>query len=253
MLKLVSCLAILALTTGSAFAGDACPVPLKVYNVQSPNWLNYNSLMDKLPTYKTWIGVRYKTTDQGMVVRWVDPNSPAAAAGIEVGMTISHLNGQPVTTEEGVAKQFEGIAYSDVLAAQTTAGNTYKLIVERRDPIASAFSDQLKKIDDCVDVTYLNNQSKRLADIQQGIFDNQNRFNCTNAHIRLQELYESEGYVGGEVFFVRGSRRSILTMPYWGTVCITNEDLGSSETIEKFEFLADAIRYGYVTWSLEHP
>jgi hypothetical protein len=252
-MKLVSCLAILALITSPALAGDACPVPLKVYNVQSPNWLDYNILMDKISTHRTWIGVRWNFTDQGMMVRWVDPNSPAAVAGIDVGMTISHLNGQPVITEEGVSKQFEGLAYRDILTAQTTAGDSYKLTMQRRDPIASTFSERLRKIDDCVDVSYFNDQSNRLSDIQQGIFDNQNSFNCTNAHIRLQRLYEDEGYVGGEVFFVRGSRRSIITMPYWGTVCIMNDDLDSAETIEKLDFLVEAIQRGYVQWTLENP
>ena len=253
MLKLISYLILFISTTCPAFAGDACPVTLKVYNVQSPSWLDYNTLLDRLPNLRTWIGVRYKTTDQGMVVRWVDPNGPAEAAGIEVGMTISHLNGQLVTSDEVVSTQFRGLANNDTLAVQTTGGDVYKLTVGRRDPIAFAFSDRLKKIDDCVEVTYFNNQSERLVDIQQGIFDSQNSFNCTNAHIRLQELYKGEGYVGGEVFFVRGSRRSILTMPYWGTVCIMNDYLGSSETLKRFDWLRNSIKYGYVAWSHANP
>ena len=253
MLKLISYLVLLISTTYPAFAGSACPVSLKVYNVQSPNWLDYNSLMDKISTHRTWIGVRWNYTDQGMMVRWVDPNSPAAVAGIEVGMTISHLNGQPAITKKDVSKQFEGIAYRDILTAQTTAGDTYKLTTQRRDPIASAFSERLRKIDDCVDVSYFNDQSNRLSDIQQGIFDNQNSFNCTNAHIRLQRLYEDEGHVGGEAFFVRGSRRSILTMPYWGTICIMNDDLDSSETLKRFDQLRDSIEYGYVAWRHANP
>ena len=253
MLKLVSYLILFISTTYPAFAGDACPVTLKVYNAQSPSWLDYNTLLDRLPNLKTWIGVRYETTDQGMVVLWVDPNGPAEAAGIEVGMTISHLNGQLVTSEDHISTQFRGLANNDALTVQTTGGNVYRLIVGRRDPIAFAFSDRLKEIDDCVEVTYFNNQSERLVDIQQGIFNSQNGFNCTNAHIRLQGLFEGEGDVGGEVFFVRGSSRSILTMPYWGTICIMNDNLASSETLKRFDRLKDSIKYGYIAWRHANP
>jgi DNA-binding MarR family transcriptional regulator len=59
----------------------------------------------------------------GMLVAAVAPGSPGAAAGIERGDLLTHLDGQPVISSTGLALLLDGPAARDAVAATVVRGN----------------------------------------------------------------------------------------------------------------------------------
>lgn len=60
------------------------------------------NLVAEIPTYRRrYLGLRLETDDsEGLVIQYIEPNSPAANSPLEVGQRIVQCNGQTVTADE---------------------------------------------------------------------------------------------------------------------------------------------------------
>jgi S1-C subfamily serine protease len=103
------------LLVGICTHGDAGPELISVANVGA-----------MLPTSKPaivapWLGVKVKTDDLGsLVVTQVDPESPAAAAGIAVGDVITAVGGVPVANRDQLKAAIAAHVPDDVVTLTIT-------------------------------------------------------------------------------------------------------------------------------------
>ena len=85
---------------------------------------------------------------------------------------------------------------------------------------------------------------ERYADVSGALLDGLNRFRCHDAHIVLGHRRslewaanhpEDTAYVphalSPELYYMRGSRRVIIAMPYWGSACFDLDDLRTEQGI----------------------
>ena len=242
---------ILGMSPAIAQAGDPCPISVNIRDLGAPDWLDREALLDALQVQRSWIGITYGDRDLGIELTYIHPDSAAAKAGLQVGDMVSEINGVLTTDDAKRRAMFDALAPGDQInfirvdqpPVSTTVGHT--------DPVpvgmANAFEQQ-----DCRDATLRTVPEAERADILPMLFNDNRGFRCEDAHVALQTL--GERYEINEVYFVRGSRRILMTMPYWGTSCINIDALdGANYTPSQLQAALDAVVNDYVQDRFENP
>ncbi|MBP5291973.1 MAG: RIP metalloprotease RseP [Lachnospiraceae bacterium] len=76
------------------------------------------------PAYKTWlIGISYSATDEAATISAVNPDYPAAEAGLEVGDVIVAVNGNPVSSGSEMRTFMEGLTLDGTPISLTYSRN----------------------------------------------------------------------------------------------------------------------------------
>lgn len=218
MHRFIAVLAIgFSLLGGNAQAGDPCPITVKISDLGAPDWLDRLALINALEARQIWIGISYKTTDDGLRLTRVYEGSPAESAGLREGDIVSDIGGRPAI--EGETFERLNIGEAVVFAVERDRQRFDALVtIGGADPVPLAIVQQLHSAD-----CRASELAPPSAEMQQAVmarlFTESRGFRCDDAHVALQPLMEQ--YQSDTVYFVRGSRRLLLTMPYYGTTCVS--------------------------------
>jgi len=203
--------------SGNAQAGDPCPIEVKISDLGSPDWLDNLALINALESRQIWIGISFKTTDDGLRLTRVYEGSPAESAGLLEGDMISDIGGHPVTEDETFERLNIGEAV--VFAVERDRQRFDALVtIGGADPVLLAIVQQLHSTD-CRAPELAPPSAEMQQAVKARLFTQSRGFRCEDAHVALQPLMEQ--HQSDTVYFVRGSRRLLLTMPYYGTTCVS--------------------------------
>ncbi|WP_341365858.1 PDZ domain-containing protein [Yoonia sp. BS5-3] len=241
----------LGLTPTVAAAGDPCPIPITIRDLGTPAWLDRDEVLGQLQTQMAWIGIRHYDVEDGIVLSNVHPASPAAQAGLKEGDVIIALNDIPTIDVAAREALFDAARPGDRLIFTRLEQPNATLTVGHTDPVTLGITRALERRD-CRAPRYERVTAEDAADILPMLFHANRSFRCEDAHLALQEL--GERFEITDIYFVRGSRRVLITMPYWGTTCISNDALdGENYTAAQLLAAADSVSAAYIQDRFDNP
>jgi len=212
----------LLLLSPTAFAGDPCPIPFTVYE-HTPAWRDKATDLASLQSQDGIMGLHYRQ----LKVTKVNAGEPADAAGVQVGDIISAVNGQDVR-DHAHASQLLGQPNRDVSLTIQRGGTTHTLSIQKKaaDPVVmhmlrvvQALSTPKDPADTrCLEVSRDQLTPAQTALVAKAAFNASKNFQCSDAHTRLSQADFS---YGGPLILVRGGSRLLLTVPEWGTQCVS--------------------------------
>ncbi len=248
------CAALLALAPMAAKAGAPCPIPITLYDLGSPEWLDNDALLADLTSQETWLGIQYRRGEAGLRLTHVHRDGAAETAGLRIDDIILTLNGAPAADDARRAATFDAMRSGDTLRLTVQRNGQViplGLKVGGTDPVVFRMVKALSEMD-CrsASVRTLPEEDRRA--IMAQLFNESRGFRCDDAHLALRTL--GERYQIRDVYFVRGSRRILLTMPYWGTLCLPATQLdGANLTDPAALATLDRVIGGYVQDRFENP
>lgn len=222
MQKLIILIAAFSISAGNiARAGDPCPIEVNISDLGSPEWLDNLALINALKSKQTWLGLSFSTTPEGLHLTRVFEGSPAKSAGLMVGDEIVAIGGVSAL-EDAI---FERLNIGETVEIDLLRGGKalrLPLIVGGQDPVPLAMVHHLQTVD-CRAPNLAPPSPEMRQAVMARLFTKNRRFRCDDAHVALEPLMEQ--YQSDTVFFVRGSRRLLITMPYYGTTCVAATSL----------------------------
>jgi hypothetical protein len=241
---------VISLLPLSARAGSACPIP-DINDLGVPSWLDRGALLNELQVQQAWIGIKYRTTDTGMTLNYVHPQSPAAAAGLQHGDLVTEINGVLVTNAQELEALFDSKSSGDRLSFTLSDQSIVTLTVGHTDPVPLGIKNAIQK-EYCGTSQLWTSDDAERARIMPMLFSEDRSFRCYDAHIALQSLGEFDTI--SDVYVVRGSRRILITMPYWGTTCVNVSALdGDNYTVANLFAVIDSITNDYMAYWEQRP
>lgn len=236
--------------SGTAHAGDPCPITVKISDLGSPDWLNSSVLLNALESRQTWIGIGYESLDDGLLLTRIYAGSPAAEAGLIEGDIVSDIDGRPATENETFERLNIGEAV--VFSIERDRQRSDALVtIGGVDPVPLAIVQQLSKTDCRISDLAQADVEMRQA-VMARLFTENRGFRCDDAHKMLEPLMEQ--YESDTVYFVRGSWRLLLTMPYYGTTCVSVDALdGENLNDAEVGAVIERVISGFVRQRFENP
>lgn len=245
-MKLIIAACALLLSAPAALAGAACPY-VDIHYVGSPWWVSNTDVLDGLESQQTWVGIRSRSQPDGKEVTRVAPHSAAAASGLLVDDILMSVNGSTDLS-------FDVIAPGEIAELQVMRGGAtipVSLTMRRADPVHFALAnaaETFEHISGCAVRADLSAASPILRNIiLKNALTEERVFRCDDAHDALAVM--GEYYEINEAYLIRGSRRLLLTVPHFGTACISAAALDGDRLTDAavLEFLmaaaADLFQY----------
>ncbi len=201
---------------GVAQAGDPCPIPVNIADLGSPDWLDNAALINDLQSRQIWIGISFDTLDEGLELTRVFEGSPAEAAGLLRGDIITMVGARRFSDEAVLS----GLNIGETVKVSLLRDDqplTVLLTVGGVDPVPLGMVQALQD-SDCRDPALTPPSAVTREAIMARVFTQSRGFRCEDAHVALEPLMEQ--YQSDTVYIVRGHRRLLLTMPYYGTACV---------------------------------
>jgi len=165
-------------------------------------------------------------------------------AGFQEGDIITAINEQTLTDAATVDLVFDQLEQGQTLTMQTLMGPVRRVSVSGTDPVPLGIVQALET-QDCRDAQLEVADPNQQTQIQPYFYSANKRFRCDDAHIALQAL--GQRYEIDQVYILRGSRRIIIAMPYWGTACIAASAVdGDALSDENLLSVIDQVIGGYV-------
>lgn len=221
----------------AVWAGDPCPIRVNIVDIGAPEWLDRDELLSQLDARQPWIGIDYRDTPQGIVLSRVDSQSPAATAGLAENDLVTAING--VATIDIAAREtlLDTIVVGDTLTFARLGKTPVTFTIGRTDPVALGLSHALSE-QECRVSNFRVAEPQERVILLPLMFNPNRSFRCDDAHLALRALGERSEI--DEVYVVRGSRRLLLSMPYWGSTCVIGARLDGDGLTD--EALIDAVR-----------
>jgi len=220
-----------------ALAGDPCPISFVFFDLKAPPWLDHAQLLDALESKDSWVGISFVSGKDGVRVRRVSNDSPAARAGLLVKDVITAAGGKTVRSHDVLADLFRKAAPGtrmklDVLRAGTK--RSLNLTMGAQDPVVGALIDHASK-QECARVRRANLTAEQVTSIQKALFSKARRFRCKDAHRALRGLKYGgrDTLEGGDLVVVRGSKRLLVTNQGWRTTCLKTADFDGARLTDK--------------------
>ncbi|MEJ6401704.1 PDZ domain-containing protein [Yoonia sp. 2307UL14-13] len=205
-----------------ASAGDPCPIEVEIQDLGVPEWLDRDALLDNLTSQSPWIGIRYSYGAFGITLTDVTPLSPAKSAGLEVGDLVMEIDGVAMSDQATINALFDAKEIGEDMVFTRENRSPATVRIGRTDPIPLGLVRALGNVDCRVSKLSHPTEAEKTA-ILPMLFNENRGFRCDDAHIALQALHERNYQT--RVYFVRGSRRILISMPYWGSTCVASTTL----------------------------
>ena len=241
----------------TAIAGDPCPISVEVFDLGSPQWIDRDFTLRKLQSKEILIGVTWIAQVEGVEVVHIHSGTPAENSELRVNDVVIGANELTFTSAEEFGLFLDGVAPGETIDlvvmrngeeadVMLTAGQTEPLT----RPLLSAINNQ-----ECRSAQRANEaltETER-ANILELLFEENHAFRCKDAHVALEALGPKED-VQSNLYFVRGSRRVMIMMPYGQTVCIAAEKLdGQNLTEQSILKIIEPVMAGYVDDRFANP
>ncbi len=230
-----------------ARAGDPCPIGVTIVDLGTPDWINRNDVLDRLSSQVSWIGISHVPAQNGIELDAVHPGSPAEAAGLLPGDILTEINGIPIEDSAARRALFDSVHPGDMLRISLMRDDRplqLDLQVGRSDPVVMGLIQAMSR-SECRDPGLrLADEAERDA-VRAQLFTPERGFRCDDAHVALRAPAPND--IPADVYFIRGSRRVLLTMPGWATTCVQASELdGERLTDAALLSFVDRVIGGYV-------
>ncbi len=230
-----------ALTSTNAVAGSRGGPCIQVIDLGVPEYLDRQELLERSQLELGLFGFKQSNG----YIRKVFEGTAADEAGLLAEDKIGEIREKD--TELVKTDRFQvGQVYVFDITRDSVALEIdveYKSVDKSVDPVPAIFS---RLIEDGIKSCHYEAISppplphyaflqQQLSKYKEFLIDSKGRFKCYDAHIELgnhSELSRHDSDIN-TVFFIRGGRRMIFSMPNWGTMCLTNGSLNTPEKIEK--------------------
>lgn len=213
------------LFAGAAYAGDPCPIDFVFYDLGAPEWVDHQAVLDGLASKDSWVGITFRDAPGGgVLVSLVSSDGPAAKAGFQVQDVIKTVGGQPVVSRPALSDLFRATKPGATLEFTVTRAGAevpIKLVMGQQDPLLGALIDYASK-QECASVRRGEASPAMVTAARALAFEKNRRFRCDDAHKALAkaDFGEEERLELGAIVAVRGSKRVLLSVPGWTTVCV---------------------------------
>lgn len=220
----LSSLFFILLAPAAATAGDPCPIEFNFHDVGAPDWLDRDQLLSALTSKASWAGISFASSSSGIRIRAVSAASPSAAAGLQQGDLVVKWDGRAITEHTVAAELLRKATPGTAFRLDVTRGDealVLTLTLGAQDPAAGALIDFAAK-QECTQVRNPSVTEAQAQAIRGRLFSDNRRFRCDDAHRQLKDFDYGGGVLGdGDIVFVRGSRRLLVSNPGWATHCIS--------------------------------
>ncbi|MBF9023280.1 PDZ domain-containing protein [Rhodobacterales bacterium FZCC0069] len=245
----------LCLAPFSVHAGDPCPIPIVVHDLGVPDWLDRDALLDGLQSQRTWVGISYNYTPDGLALTAVHPDSPAQRAGLQVGDVIRSINALATGSEMQDRAAFDSLRSGETVLVEVMRTDqetaTLPLTVGYTDPVPLGMVNALRR-QECRTARLIIEPAAEQQALLADLFTASRGFRCDDAHIALAE--RTARYEVQDVYVLRGSRRILITMPHWGTHCLASTALDGDNLTDAALLLAlDPVIGAYVQDRHDNP
>ncbi len=197
----------------AAWAGDPCPIEVR-FHAYSPPWRDVPADLAALKTQVQRLGLAFR--DDG-TVDLIVPGGPASLLDVQVNDRIVAVDGQAVADGAAVLAAMDRSQGEVVLSVQRHGAEQPLSVTLRRapvDPVLDGLINVARRAECGQAMAPALSEAQRSA-IATGAFDAQQGFRCQDAHTALAGAFSS-----GDLLFVRGGRRLLITMPGWNTHCV---------------------------------
>ncbi len=200
----------LLIAPGMLRAGDPCPIAVEINDLGAPSWLDRDTILNDLTSQSPWIGISHNYREDGITLTYIARQSPAEAAGLQVGDLITAIDGVPTSDKATVDALFDAKQIGDRMTFTRSGLPPATVTIGRTDPVAIGLVRALADVD-CrrSNLSYPTDDEKRR--VMPLLFDANRGFRCDDAHIALQAIAERDYQT--RVYFVRGSRRILRPCP----------------------------------------
>ena len=230
-----------ALISTSALAGMRGEPCIQVIDLGAPEYLDRKALLERLPVKLGLFGYKGAKGNIRRVVEGTAADEAGLLAGDKIRGIREKDTGLVKTDRFQVGRVYVFDITRDSVSLEIDV--EYKSVDKSVDPVSGIFS---RLIEDGIKSCHYEAISppplphyaflkKQLSQYKEFLIDSKGRFKCYDAHIELGNHSELSRHDGDDntVFFIRGGRRVIFSMPHWGTMCLTNDSLNTPEKIEK--------------------
>ena len=228
----------------AALAGDPCPIPVR-FAAAPPSWRDAPADLAALTSERRWFGLTYRERGGQVAVVATAPGSPAAAAGLAPGDTVTAAVGAPVASKSDLDAAFDSVDDAGSVTLTVSRDGTTRsvpLTRGRADPLLLGLLEHTRA-QGCRDTGLAALTAAQAAAVEAAVVDAGRAFQCADAHTALANV----GLEPGTVVLVRGGRRVLLALPGWATRCAAVADTdGDALTPERLRSLLDALTGAYV-------
>ncbi|AKS46217.1 PDZ domain-containing protein [Octadecabacter temperatus] len=233
-----------------AYAGDACPVGVTIVDLGVPAWLDRDAILADLSTTRTRVGIGYSFGDDGFVITRTEPGTPAETSGLLSGDIVLTIDGFNVESADTLLQVVDAAKPHETIHLRVSRDNevvAIDLTLGATDPVPAMLA-HVGSLGECRHSTNRHATESERAQFVPQLNDENRAFRCDDAHIDLVGNDQ-----GATVYFVRGSRRVLLTFPDWGTVCVASQALDGADQRDNGAALLDELIGDFVADRIANP
>lgn len=233
-----------------AFAGDACPIGVMIVDLGVPEWLDREEILSNLSSTRTRMGIGYEFGANGATVTEVFASSPADAAGVQIGDIITTIGDITVGPQGSIhavadaAHPGETVALKIIRAGRNL---TRDMMFGGTDPVPRALADAGSQ-GECRYSDARSATDTERSQITPQLTNENRAFRCDDAHTDLRGVAS-----GDTVYFLRGSRRILVTFPEWGTACVPSQTLDGANLVENAAGVLNTLIADYAADRMANP
>jgi len=244
------------LTSLSLEAGDACPVTFDYLNAGVLSWLDKQTVLKDLNFNQAHVGIYTDEYSKQVRITGIKKGTVADIIDLRANDIIEKIDGITLTDDLNVShiinkKQGGELITFQILRNKKKIIKTFKLGTREKDPLIYKLQTYARTVECSGAGTYrkLNHKEKKL--VEKNIFTNLKRFDCQNAHKKLEKLNLD---VNEGVVFIRGSKRILISHIGHKTLCIDRKDyLNVAWTDKRIGELFNELFSDYIEYRIQNP
>lgn len=238
-----------------AWAGDPCPVSITVKDVGAPDWLSRDEILSELESKYGWMGFFSQIDGRAMRVTRVVEDSNMDRADVRAHDLILSIDGRPTVKHgQDAMPNFSALPIGSTVTMEIQRDEEVipiSVTVGHADPVARRLASVFYGSCERGRTEHPGYAERKM--VLNNVINESNGFRCDDAHVALGQVL-GDDYYGNDVYLIRGSRRILITMPKWGSICaISAEYDGQNLTDDRARELLFRVIRDYVDDRHENP
>jgi membrane-associated protease RseP (regulator of RpoE activity) len=250
---------LIAIVSTKLWGGDACPMPLNIYNAGVPSWLEEKDVLKGLDFNQPIVGIGTGLFYNKVEIEWVTEGSVADIVDLRVNDVIEKIDGVRVKDQGDISrlvnrKRGGELITFNIVRKKKKLVKAFKLGIKHEDPLIYKLRMYAKGLE-CVFVASENLIQKEQKKVESKVFEKFKRFDCKHAHKRLKELKIYDfNFDDTAAVLVRGKKRILISFIGEGTRCLDTIDYtGKNLTIKKVENLYNDLFREHIDYRIANP